>query len=134
MVDKWHKEIGRSFCTPLSLYSLCMQSSISHTHFGNACVWFSHSSWSRWRIFLASLQKWSLGFSFECCCHKEAIINLKSCHLHLYTAIPYRESTGFLQGIPCVVFPPLHALAVYRVWRVQISLKYREIYAFCTGI
>ena len=32
-----------------------------------------------------------------------------------YTAIPYRESTGFLQGIPCVVFPPLHALAVYRV-------------------
>ena len=31
------------------------------------------------------------------------------------TAIPYRESTGFLQGIPCVVFPPLHALAVYRV-------------------
>ena len=51
-----------------------------------------------------------------------------------HTAIPYRESTGFLQGIPCVVFPPLHALAVYRVWRVQISLKYREIYAFCTGI
>ena len=34
--------------------------------------------------------------------------------IHL-TAIPYRESTGFLQGIPCVVFPPLHALAVYRV-------------------
>ena len=33
----------------------------------------------------------------------------------VYTAIPYRESTGFLQGIPCVVFPPLHALAVYRV-------------------
>ena len=31
------------------------------------------------------------------------------------TAIPYRESTGFLQGIPCVVFQPLHALAVYRV-------------------
>ena len=31
------------------------------------------------------------------------------------TAIPYRESTGFLQGFPCVVFPPLHALAVYRV-------------------
>ena len=31
------------------------------------------------------------------------------------TAIPYRESTGFLQGIPCVVSPPLHALAVYRV-------------------
>ena len=31
------------------------------------------------------------------------------------TAIPYRESTGFLQGIPCVVIPPLHALAVYRV-------------------
>ena len=84
MVDKWHKEIGWSFCTPLSLYSLCMQSSISHTHFGNACVWFSHSSWSRWRIFLASLQKWSLGFSFECCCHKEAIINLRSCLLHLY--------------------------------------------------
>ena len=51
-----------------------------------------------------------------------------------HTAIPNRESTGFLQGIPCVVFPPLHALAVYRVWRVQISLKYREIYAFCTGI
>ena len=35
-------------------------------------------------------------------------------NLH-YTAIPYSESTGFLQGIPCVVFPPLHALAVYRV-------------------
>ena len=35
-------------------------------------------------------------------------------NLH-YTAIPYRESTGSLQGIPCVVFPPLHALAVYRV-------------------
>ena len=34
---------------------------------------------------------------------------------HIYTAIPYRVSTGFLQGIPCVVFPPLHALAVYRV-------------------
>ena len=33
----------------------------------------------------------------------------------VYTAIPYRESTGFLQEIPCVVFPPLHALAVYRV-------------------
>ena len=31
------------------------------------------------------------------------------------TAIPYRESTGFLQGIPCVVIPLLHALAVYRV-------------------
>ena len=83
MVDKWHKEIGWSFCTPLSLYSLCMQSSISHTHFGNACVWFSHSSWSRWRIFLASLQKWSLGFSFECCCHKEAKINLRSCQKDL---------------------------------------------------
>ena len=83
MVDKWHKEIGWSFCTPLSLYSLCMQSSISHTHFGNACVWFSHSSWSRWRIFLASLQKWSLGFSFECCCHNEAKINLRSCQKDL---------------------------------------------------
>ena len=34
---------------------------------------------------------------------------------HQNTAIPYRESTGFLQGIPCVVFPPLHVLAVYRV-------------------
>ena len=32
-----------------------------------------------------------------------------------YTAIPYRESTGFLQGFPCVVILPLHALAVYRV-------------------
>ena len=31
------------------------------------------------------------------------------------TAIPYREITGFLQGFPCVVIPPLHALAVYRV-------------------
>ena len=31
------------------------------------------------------------------------------------TAIPYRESTGFLQGSPCVVILPLHALAVYRV-------------------
>ena len=30
-----------------------------------------------------------------------------------YTAIPYREITGFLQGFPCVVIPPLHALAVY---------------------
>ena len=27
------------------------------------------------------------------------------------TAIPYRESTGFLQGFPCVVIPPLHVLA-----------------------
>ena len=32
-----------------------------------------------------------------------------------HTAIPYRESTGFLQGFPCVVILPLHALAVYRV-------------------
>jgi hypothetical protein len=32
-----------------------------------------------------------------------------------YTAIPYRESTGFLQGFPCVVILHLHALAVYRV-------------------
>jgi hypothetical protein len=31
------------------------------------------------------------------------------------TAIPYRESTGFLQGSPCVVILPLHALAVNRV-------------------
>ena len=31
------------------------------------------------------------------------------------TAIPYRESTGFLQGSPCVVILHLHALAVYRV-------------------
>ena len=31
------------------------------------------------------------------------------------TAIPYREITGFLQGFPCEVIPPLHALAVYRV-------------------
>ena len=31
------------------------------------------------------------------------------------TAIPYRESTGFLQGYPFVVILPLHALAVYRV-------------------
>ena len=43
-------------------------------------------------------------------------INICECQLHpKHTAIPYRESTGFLQGIPCVVFPPLHALAVYRV-------------------
>ena len=30
--------------------------------------------------------------------------------LDYHTAIPYRESTGFLQGIPCVVFPPLGAV------------------------
>ena len=35
--------------------------------------------------------------------------------INMYTAIPYREITGFLQGFPCVVIPPLHALAVYRV-------------------
>ena len=41
-------------------------------------------------------------------------VEFESDHAY-HTAIPYRESTGFLQGIPCVVFPPLHALAVYRV-------------------
>ena len=42
-------------------------------------------------------------------------LDRRSSAITAYTAIPYRESTGFLQGIPCVVFPPLHALAVYRV-------------------
>jgi hypothetical protein len=40
---------------------------------------------------------------------------LKPCTFYTRTAIPYRESTGFLQGSPCVVILPLHALAVYRV-------------------
>jgi hypothetical protein len=32
---------------------------------------------------------------------------------------PLQGSTGFLQGNPCVVILSLHALAVYRVWRVR---------------
>ena len=43
------------------------------------------------------------------------VLNVRKNFCAQHTAIPYRESTGFLQGIPCVVFPPLHALAVYRV-------------------
>ena len=50
------------------------------------------------------------------------------------TAIPYRESTGFLQGNPCVVFPPLHALVVYRVWRVKFYWNTGKYMHFCTGI
>ena len=65
------------------------------------------------------------------------------------TAIPYREITGFLQGFPCVVILHLHALAVYRVWRVKFHWNtgkyihseqelafyiYIHVYVFITGI
>ena len=46
----------------------------------------------------------------------------------IYTAIPYRESTGFLQGIPCVVFPPLHALALFRVWENPVNKTGKKMF------
>ena len=52
----------------------------------------------------------------------------------------------FLQEFPCVVIPPLDALAVYRVWRVKFHLNmymhsiqelafhiYIQVYGFITG-
>jgi hypothetical protein len=47
--------------------------------------------------------------------HLENELNFTVGSKECYTASPYRESTGFLQGFPCVVILPLHALAVYRV-------------------
>ena len=45
-----------------------------------------------------------------------------------HTAIPNRESTGFLQGIPCVVFPPLHALALFRVWENPVNKTGKKMF------
>ena len=46
-----------------------------------------------------------------------------------YTAIPYRESTGFLQGFPCVLIP------TYMLWQCTgfEGSNFIEIHAFCAG-
>ena len=68
------------------------------------------------------IQIWIVNYYIKCLSdnlsneNKNNVLNHQQIPLlKALTAIPYRESTGFLQGIPCVVFPPLHALAVYRV-------------------
>ena len=91
--------------------------------------------------------------NFELNCQKwSSKYNLwkKSANFLIWShCIPLQGSTGFLLGFLFEVFPQLHALAVYRVWRVKFhwnALKYMNsiqelvfhiyihVYVFITGI